>query len=49
MFACDSHRDSITTALGLLSGELQDIRTLESKEIVDKMMPWSAGCIPHER
>lgn len=41
LFACESHRDSITTALGVLSGELEDMRTDETRALADEMMPWS--------
>lgn len=30
LFACDSHRDAISTALGLLGGELEDLRSAET-------------------
>lgn len=45
LFACESHREAITTALGVISGELEDMRTKEICEIVDKMMPWSSRMI----
>lgn len=41
LFACESHRDSIATALGVLSGELEDMRTDETRALADEMMPWS--------
>ena len=41
LFACESHRDSIATALGVLSGELEDMRTDETRTLADEMMPWS--------
>jgi len=41
LFACESHCEAIVTALGVLGGELDDLRTTETKAIVDKMMPWS--------
>lgn len=41
LFACESHRESIATALGVLSGELEDMRTARAKVLVDEMMPWS--------
>jgi poly-gamma-glutamate synthesis protein (capsule biosynthesis protein) len=40
LFACDSHRDAIATALGLLSGELDDLRTSETEALVKQMAPW---------
>lgn len=43
LFACESHRDSIATALGVLGGELDDMRTEAAKRLVDEMMPWSRG------
>ena len=42
LFACESHREVISTALGVLSGELEDMRTSETRLLVDDMMPWSA-------
>lgn len=41
LFACESHRDSIATALGVLSGELEDVSTDETQALADEMMPWS--------
>jgi hypothetical protein len=46
MFACASHQDSLRTALGLLSGELEDMRTDETRRLADEMMPWSVGIVP---
>ena len=45
MFACESHRDSLTTALGVLSGELEDLRTEETRQLADEMMPWSCNVV----
>lgn len=45
MFACESHRQGLATALGVLSGEIHDLRTEEIRKIADKMMPWSVGII----
>ena len=39
LFACESHRHSIATALGVLSSELEDMRTDETRVLVDEMMP----------
>jgi len=39
LFACQSHRDAIVTALGVLSGEIEDLRTSEIGRLVDEMMP----------
>jgi len=36
LFACDSHNDAISTALGLLGGELDDLRTEETADLVNK-------------
>ena len=44
LFACDSHRDMIATALGVLGGELEDMRTAETEALADEMMPWSCAC-----
>ncbi|MBU2569371.1 MAG: CapA family protein [Gammaproteobacteria bacterium] len=38
LFACDSHNDAISTALGVLSGELEDCRTEKTARIVDEML-----------
>jgi hypothetical protein len=46
MFACESHRQGLVTALGVLSGEIHDLRTEETRKIADKMMPWSVGIVP---
>lgn len=42
-FACESHQEAISTALGVLSGEIDDLRTEETRLMVDEMMPWSVG------
>jgi len=39
LFACDHHREAIATALGVLSGELTDIRTQESASLARQWMP----------
>jgi poly-gamma-glutamate synthesis protein (capsule biosynthesis protein) len=39
LFACESHHDAIATALGVLGGELEDLRTPETARLVDDMMP----------
>ncbi|MCS4086129.1 poly-gamma-glutamate synthesis protein (capsule biosynthesis protein) [Salinibacter ruber] len=41
LFACESHREAISYALGVLCGEYNDLRSDETKEAVDKMMPWT--------
>lgn len=41
LFACESHRSSIETALGVMSGEIDDLRTEETRDLVNRMMPWS--------
>ena len=38
LFACVSHSEAISTALGVLGGELEDLRTPETKILVDKWM-----------
>lgn len=38
LFACESHNEAIQTALGVLGGELDDLRTLETRTLVDKWM-----------
>ncbi len=37
MFACESHSDAISTALGVLGGELEDVRSLEARRLIDNM------------
>lgn len=39
LFACESHRDAIATALGVLGGTLDDRRSEESARLVDWLMP----------
>lgn len=46
MMACESHRQMLTTVLGILAGEFEDLRTEETRELADEMMPWSRGVIP---
>jgi len=41
MIACESHRQMLITALGVLSGEIADLRTNETCRLADEMMPWS--------
>lgn len=38
LFACDSHSDAIGTALGILSGAINDLRTEETARLVGEMM-----------
>lgn len=38
VFACESHRQMMSTALGILGGEIEDIRTEETKRLVNEMM-----------
>ena len=38
MIACESHRQMLTTALGMLAGEIQDLRTEETRLLVDEMI-----------
>jgi len=38
LFACDSHNDAISTALGILSGAINDLRTEETARLVSEMM-----------
>ena len=46
MIACESHRQMLATALGLLAGEIRDRRTEETRALADAMMPWSRGVVP---
>ena len=39
MFACESHRQMMATALGLIAGNILDVRTAEAKVLVDHMAP----------
>jgi len=41
MIACESHRQMLSTALGILAGEIEDMRTEETRQLADDMMPWS--------
>ena len=38
LFACESHNDAISTALGVLGGELRDCRTAESKKLYERLI-----------
>ena len=38
LFACDSHRDAIATATGVLGGELPDLRTPRSSALIAELM-----------
>jgi len=46
MISCESHRQMLITSLGVLSGEIPDVRNKESQLLADEMMPWSRGIIP---
>jgi poly-gamma-glutamate synthesis protein (capsule biosynthesis protein) len=46
LFACQSHREAIAEALGVLGGELPDLRTAETARLADVLMPWSVGVVP---
>ena len=41
MMACESHRQMLITALGILAGEIRDMRTEESFRLANQMTPWS--------
>jgi hypothetical protein len=41
MMACESHRQMLIIALGVLSGEIEDLRTDETCRLADEMVPWS--------
>jgi hypothetical protein len=41
VFSCESHRDAISTALGVLSGEKEDLRSERTRALADEFMPWS--------
>ncbi len=36
MLACESHRQMLTTALGVLSGEIKDLRSEESRQLAEE-------------
>ena len=36
LFICDSHKEAISTALGLLGGELKDFRSKRTKKMIEK-------------
>jgi hypothetical protein len=38
LFKCDTHNESISTALGMLGGELKDLRNKNTKDLVSKWM-----------
>jgi len=40
MIACESHRQMLATALGILAGEIEDLRTKETRQLADEMMLW---------
>lgn len=40
MIACESHRQMLATALGVLAGEIDDLRTDETRRLADEMVPW---------
>ena len=44
-FSCESHREVISTALGVLCGELEDLRTDETRCLTDELMPWSVATL----
>ncbi|MCS3824363.1 CapA family protein [Salinibacter ruber] len=41
LFACESHREAISVALGVLGNEYDDLRSKWTKRKVNKMMPWT--------
>ena len=43
MFACLSHRTMMETALGLLCGEIPDVRTVRSRELAAAYLPRTIG------
>jgi len=40
MLACESHRQMLITALGVLSGEIKDLRGEESSALADEMLSY---------
>lgn len=40
LFSCESHKEAIESALGVLGGELKDLRNEQTKKYVREMMPW---------
>jgi poly-gamma-glutamate synthesis protein (capsule biosynthesis protein) len=45
MVNCESHRQMLRTALGVLGGEIKDMRSDETRRIADEMLPWSRGVV----
>ncbi|MDI6616140.1 MAG: CapA family protein [Syntrophaceae bacterium] len=43
MIACESHRQMLATALGVLSGEMRNLRSEATRRLADEMMLWSRG------
>lgn len=41
MIACESHRQMLRTSLGVLSGEIKDLRTEETRQLAEEMMPYA--------
>jgi hypothetical protein len=44
LFACQTHSDLIATALGVLGGEIPDLRTPQTTVLTDRRLPWT---VPH--
>jgi hypothetical protein len=38
LFSCETHRAAISTALGVLAGEIEDKRSLESRDLADQLI-----------
>ena len=43
LFSCESHREVIRTALGVLAGEVPVRKSEQATRLVDDMLPWSQG------
>jgi hypothetical protein len=46
MVTCESHRQMLSTSLGILAGEIKDLRNQESHQLADELMPWSRKVVP---
>lgn len=40
MIACESHRQMPKASSGVCGGELGDLRTEETRRLVDELLPW---------
>ena len=45
MIACESHRQMLATALGVLAGDIEHFRSELTGQLADEMMPRSRGVV----